>query len=166
MEIIYISNSPEITRESGLLLSKLLKAGDIILLSGELGAGKTVFVSGIAQGLEVKGDITSPSFTILNIYNTRNKFRLVHADFYRLDNISEILNTGIEDYLYGNKFFTCMEWGNKIRDYLRQEYLEVRIDYDLSDKDCRKLQFESSSRYWDRKLRNYKGLIKNVFTRN
>ncbi|MBM3704958.1 MAG: tRNA (adenosine(37)-N6)-threonylcarbamoyltransferase complex ATPase subunit type 1 TsaE [Actinobacteria bacterium] len=159
MKIKYTSNSPEITKKAGLLLAKILKPGDIILLSGELGAGKTVLISGVADGLGIKEDLTSPSFTILNIYNLHGKKRLVHADFYRLDNISEILNTGIEDYLYEKNFFICIEWGDKIIDYLRQSYLEIIIDYDLSDSDCRNLQFISNSRYWDKKLQIFKGSV-------
>ena len=160
MQIVYNSSSSNNTKKIGLLLAKILQSGDIILFSGELGAGKTVLISGIAGGLGLKENLTSPSFIILNIYSLRNKKKLIHADFYRLDNIPEIINTGIEDYIYNKDCYIFIEWGNRIKDYLKEKYLEISIDYILTGKDDRRLQFESRSRYWDKKLKSFEGLLK------
>ena len=176
------SDSPSITRKIGLILSKILKSGDILLLAGELGAGKTTFISGIAVGLGIKENLSSPSFTIINLYEIGSRKKFIHADFYRLDNADEILNTGIEDYLYGSRNIACIEWGDKIKGFLGSNYLEVKFEYfypsglDLipgyiagygkgydsnSDLEKRLVSFSSpaTGNYWDRKLKIFKKLL-------
>ena len=122
------SESPSITRKIGLILSKILKSGDILLLAGELGAGKTTFISGIAEGLGIKENLSSPSFTIINLYEIDSRKKFIHADFYRLDNVDEILNTGIEDYIYGSRNIACIEWGDKNKGFPGLNYLEVQFE--------------------------------------
>ena len=176
------SGSPSITRKIGLILSKILKSGDILLLAGELGAGKTTFISGIAEGLGIKENLSSPSFTIINLYKIGSGKKFVHADFYRLDNADEIFNIGIEDYLYGSRNIACIEWGDKIKGFLGPNYLEVKFEYcypsgrDLitgyaagyntgydsnSDLEKRLVSFSSPaiSSYWERKLKIFKKLL-------
>ena len=86
---------------------------EVVLLVGELGAGKTIFAKGIASGLGVKdtGQVSSPSYTILNIY--RGKFPIYHFDLYRLEKDAEILDLGWEDYL--DSGVVVVEWGERIR---------------------------------------------------
>jgi tRNA threonylcarbamoyladenosine biosynthesis protein TsaE len=176
------SESPSITRKIGLIISKILKSGDMLLLTGELGAGKTTFISGIAKGLGIKENLSSPSFTIINLYKIGSRKKFVHADFYRLDNPGEILNTGIEDYLYNSDHIVCIEWGNKIKGFIGSNYLEVKFEYfypsgeDItkrqivehakgydffSDLEKRLLTFSdpAGSSYWDRKLKIFKKLL-------
>jgi len=176
------SDSPSITRKIGLILSKILKSGDILLLDGELGAGKTTFISGIAVGLGIKENLSSPSFTIINLYEIGSRKKFIHADFYRLDNADEIVNTGIEDYLYGSRNILCIEWGDKIKGFLDSNYLEVKFEYfypsgrdpitgyiaeytaghdSNSDLEKRLVSFSSPavSGYWDRKLKIFKKLL-------
>ena len=177
------SESPSITRKIGLILSKILKSGDILLLAGELGAGKTTFISGIAEGLGIKENLSSPSFTIINLYEIGSRKKFIHADFYRLDNADEILNTGIEDYLYSSRNIACIEWGDKIKGFLGSNYLEVKFEYfypsgrrdpitgyiagytagydSNSDLEKRLVSFSSPaiSSYWDRKLKIFKKLL-------
>lgn len=176
------SGSPIFTKKIGLILSKILKNGDILLLAGELGAGKTTFISGIAEGLGIKENLSSPSFTIINLYEIGSRKKFIHADFYRLDNADEILNIGIEDYLYSSRNITCIEWGDKIKGFLDSNYLEVKFEYfypsgrdpitgyiagyaagydSNSDLEKRLVSFSSpaTSNYWDRKLKIFKKLL-------
>ena len=182
MIIKLASGSPVFTKKIGLALSKILKSGDIILLAGELGAGKTTFISGIAEGLGIKENLSSPSFTIINLYEIDSRKKFIHADFYRLDTADEILNIGIEDYLYSSRNIACIEWGDKIKGFLGSNYLEVKFEYfypsgwdpitghiagytteydSSSDLEKRLISFNSSaiSNCWDGKLKIFKKLL-------
>lgn len=105
-------------------LASFLKAGDIISLTGDLGAGKTVFVQRLAKGLGIKNRITSPTFNLIKEY--KGKIPLYHFDIYRLENLSELINLGYEEYFYGQGI-TVIEWGDKIRPLLGSEYLEIEF---------------------------------------
>jgi tRNA threonylcarbamoyladenosine biosynthesis protein TsaE len=174
MIIKLTSDSPLFTKKIGSIFSKFLKAGDLILFTGELGAGKTTFIAGVAEGLGIKENLTSPSFTILNIYSKNSKKKFVHADFYRLDTISEIENTGIEDYLYDGGYITCIEWGEKIKNYLRLNYLEINFNYIIMQNKAREINkaeeidkseeiniekriilFSSNNEYWNEKIKKF-----------
>ena len=87
-----------------------LKPGAVLGLIGELGAGKTQFVKGLAQGLGVGDNITSPTFVLLKKYG-----RLVHIDCYRLNNSDELLDLGFEEFLKKNEYIIVVEWADKIR---------------------------------------------------
>jgi len=118
------SKSVKHTLSLGHKISRLLKKGDIICLFGELGAGKTVLVKGIAQGLDISiSEVISPSFTIARQYE--GKLSLCHLDLYRL-RITDILQLGYEDYLYGDGV-AVIEWADRLDGYLPQEYLKIRI---------------------------------------
>lgn len=114
----------EQTVELGLRLGKLLRGGDVICLEGNLGTGKTAFTSGIAQALGVDGYITSPTFTIVNEYNSRTP--LYHFDVYRIANSEEMFEIGFEEYL-DSKGVVVIEWANLIKDVLPQDYIWVEI---------------------------------------
>jgi tRNA threonylcarbamoyladenosine biosynthesis protein TsaE len=109
----------------GKCLGERLKTGDLLFLSGELGAGKTTLVKGIAEGLEIKDDITSPTFQIQKSYQGR--FSLYHLDLYRLKNPSELDIIEPEEFIYNG--ITLVEWGDLLRDKLCQDYLEIMIEY-------------------------------------
>ncbi len=131
---IIISSSYKETIAQGKKIADKLKNGDIILLSGELGAGKTMFVKGIALGLGIKNEITSPTFTLMNIYEVKNpklKIRqLVHIDTYRLENENDLIEIGVEDYL-GNKNNVCViEWPDKIIGLLvEKKTISINIEF-------------------------------------
>jgi tRNA threonylcarbamoyladenosine biosynthesis protein TsaE len=115
------------TRELGHTLAKLLRPGDLVLLSGDLGAGKTTFTRGIGQGLGVRGDITSPTFVIARVHPSHGDGpALVHVDAYRLGSLSEVddldLDAGLADSV------TVVEWGEGLVEDLAPDRLEVRID--------------------------------------
>ena len=106
-----ISHSPAETFAHGRSLAETLRAGDVLALDGELGAGKTHFVKGIAAGLGCTGDVTSPTFTLVHEY-TGGRLPLFHFDFYRLESEDETLRIGLDDYL-GAGGILVIEWAGK-----------------------------------------------------
>ena len=120
------SNSPEQTQRLGVHLGKLARLGDIFLLAGNLGSGKTCLTQGIAWGLGVKEYAFSPSFVIIREYHGR--LPLYHIDLYRLDHIEEIVELGLEEYLYGNGI-CVIEWAEKGMAALPRENLLITINY-------------------------------------
>ena len=106
-----ISHSPAETFEHGRALAATLRAGDVLALDGDLGAGKTHFVKGIAAGLGCEGDVTSPTFTLVHEY-TGGRLPLFHFDFYRLESEDETLRIGLDDYL-GAGGVVVIEWAGK-----------------------------------------------------
>ncbi len=120
------SHSPEQTQRLGSHLGKLAQAGDIFLLIGNLGSGKTCLTQGIAWGLGVKEYAFSPSFVIVREYHGR--LTLYHIDFYRLDRIEEIVDLGLDEYLYGNGV-CAVEWAEKGMAVLPRENLTVELIY-------------------------------------
>ncbi len=124
-----ISHSPEQTQQFGVRIGKLALAGDIFLLVGALGTGKTCLTQGIAWGLNIKEYALSPSFVIVR--ELYGRLPLYHIDLYRLDHIEEIAELGLDDYLYGNGV-CVIEWAEKGLDILPTEHLLIQINY-LSD---------------------------------
>ena len=159
MQIEIISDSPLFTKNLGKSFSKIVSRGDIILFTGELGGGKTTFISGLAEGFGLAENLSSPSFTLLNEYKIDSHRKLIHADLYRLENIDEVNGIGLDDYLYDGKSVICIEWGDKIRDFIAKEFLEINLSYLLdeeSEDTKRKIIFKSAGRYWDLKLLEFK----------
>ena len=111
MQIEIISNSSIFTKNLGKKFSRVISKGDVVLFSGELGGGKTTFISGIAEGFGLKENLSSPSFIILSEYSIDNWRKFVHADLYRLENTDEINGIGLDDYLYDDISIICIEWG-------------------------------------------------------
>ena len=124
-----VTHSAEQTQQLGTSIGKLAEPGDIYLLIGELGAGKTCLTQGIAYGLDIQEYTLSPSFIIMR--ELHGRLPLYHMDFYRLDNIAEISDLGLDDYLYG-KGVCVIEWANKGLAVLPEDHLLIKIDY-LSD---------------------------------
>lgn len=120
------SNSPDETLQLGKSLGSSLVAGDIVLLFGDLGAGKTKFTQGICYGLELDKDfyIRSPTFTLINEYP--GKFPIYHIDLYRLENPEEIYSLGLEEILF-NRGVTIIEWAEKLRFKQNSEDLLLNI---------------------------------------
>ena len=121
-----ITNSAEETMLIGEKLAKTLKPGDMIALSGDLGSGKTTFTKGIGKGLGVKDSkrINSPTFVLIKEYN--GKVPLYHLDLYRLDDLKEIENLAIEEYIYGTGV-TVIEWADKMKCLLPKKHISVRF---------------------------------------
>jgi tRNA threonylcarbamoyladenosine biosynthesis protein TsaE len=106
-------------------LVKFLGAGDIISLTGDLGAGKTCFTQGLASGLGISLFITSPTFNILKEYQA--KLPLYHFDAYRIESINDFFEIGYEEYFF-NQGVSVVEWGDKINSLLPEEYLEIEFN--------------------------------------
>ncbi len=133
---VLISNSMEQTIEAGRNLAAILKAGDILVLTGPLGAGKTCLIKGIALGLGIKeDDVKSPSFTLVNEYYGRS-IPFYHLDLYRMKEVTELYNIGWDDYLMRNGI-VAIEWGEKAKDFLPKERIEIRIE--IVSEDMRRL---------------------------
>lgn len=123
METI-ITNSVQETQQFGKTLAQQLQGGAIVLLSGNLGAGKTALVKGMAVGFDIENEITSPTFTLMNMYEINNKNTtaktLIHIDTYRLKNAQELIEIGVEDYLGNKNTVSIIEWPEKINDLLKK----------------------------------------------
>lgn len=120
------SHSPEQTQLLGSYLGELAQKGDVFLLVGELGTGKTCLVQGIAHGLAIKEYAFSPSFVLLREYHGR--LPLYHIDLYRLDRIEEIADLGLEEYFYG-KGVCVVEWAEKGPEIVPRESLLISLHY-------------------------------------
>ena len=138
MEII--TKTVEETEEAGYNLAKGLKAGAVVTLYGDLGAGKTAFVRGMARGLNSKNRVTSPTFTIVNEYS--GDLPLFHFDMYRLGSSNELFDIGWEDYLVRGGI-CVVEWSENVSDAFDGSEIVVRIDK-LSDTE-RKITVEDNT---------------------
>ena len=122
-----ITNSAAETRELGKRLAEKLQAGDVILLEGDLGAGKSEFARGTAAGLGVQETVTSPSFTILNVYES-GRLPLYHFDWYRLESSEELYELGMDEYL-GGSGIALVEWPEQCGNAVPEDALEIRMAY-------------------------------------
>lgn len=120
----YNTHSVEETLIIGEKLGRLLRRGNIVCLSGDLGAGKTAFTQGMAKGLEVSDYVTSPTYTIINEYEGR--LSLYHFDVYRLNDVSEMYELGYEEYFFGDGV-VVLEWADVVRDIIPKERLWITI---------------------------------------
>jgi len=105
-----VTNSPADTEREGVLLGERLRAGDVVLLTGELGAGKTTFVRGVAQGTGSKAPVASPTFQLVRVYPGR--VQLAHVDLYRVENSAELRDLGLEEL--AEQGAVVVEWGDRI----------------------------------------------------
>lgn len=143
--IKHISENERETKELAKRLAINFKAGDIICLHGELGAGKTAFVKGVAEILNIKMEVTSPTFTLMNIYKIEPQInqieRLIHIDTYRLKNSDELLEIGAEDYIGEKNNLTIIEWPDKIQELLENKKV-MNITIHHLEKDKREITVE------------------------
>ena len=122
----FISNSLEETISFGKKIGEILRPGDVIALSGELGSGKTWFTKGIALGLDIPSEaVTSPSFTLVNEYE--GKFKLFHIDAYRLKDKSDFLSAGLDEYFYKDGI-AVMEWADRWPEILPENTITIMLD--------------------------------------
>ena len=126
----FVSHSTGQTQRVGSRLGEMLQAGDIILLEGPLGSGKTLLAKGIAQGLGVTDDVTSPSFTLINEFRPRDsggRLPLYHIDLFRLEDANkEAQAMGTEEYLYGDGV-CVIEWAERASEIMPPEHLLIRM---------------------------------------
>lgn len=138
---IYETNSAEETFALGKKLGEAAKPGQVFTLIGDLGVGKTVFTQGVAKGLEITEPISSPTFTIVQVYE-EGRLPFYHFDVYRIGDVEEMEEIGYEDYFYGDGI-CFIEWANLIEEILPQNYTQITIEKDLEKGfDYRKITFE------------------------
>lgn len=155
------TTSVDATRDLAARVAELAQAGDVVLLSGELGAGKTAFVQGFARGLGVAEPVTSPTFMLVAEHAGRG-LRLLHADVYRLDSLDEILDLGLDQLVDDagpsepkwsgsdtriRGSVLVVEWGERAAAALPGERLEVAIEVGEADDD-RTFRFEATGPTW------------------
>ncbi len=143
MELELVTGSPEETQEFGRRLGELAEPGDVFLMMGDLGSGKTCLTQGIARGLGVKEHALSPTFVIMR--EMHGRLPLYHVDLYRLDRLEETEDLGLDDYFYGEGV-SVVEWAEKALALMPPERLIVRIDY-LSDTERRMRLLPQGKRY-------------------
>lgn len=133
----FISKSENDTINFSYNLAKHLKNGDIIVLSGNLGSGKTKFTQGILKFFNLENEISSPTFTIVNEYN-KNDINIYHFDVYRLSDSDEFYAIGGEEYF--NNGICIIEWGEIIEDILPNDYIKISFTKDLENENYRNLE--------------------------
>ena len=123
----YVSESESDTYKIAAEFSGTLKGGEIVLLGGELGAGKTAFVKGLAAALGITDEITSPTFTLMNTY--KGTLTLYHFDVYRLHNGEEAYAAGLTEFFGEAGSVSCIEWWENITDAIAGNVIKIKIDY-------------------------------------
>ena len=127
--MVFESTSSQMTFEFAKKIGEKLKSGDVLCLDGDLGVGKTVFTKGVAAGLGIKVDVSSPTFTLIQEYYG-GRLPLYHFDVYRIDGPWDMDDLGYEEYFYGEG--VCLvEWGSMIKELFPENTIYVRIEKDL-----------------------------------
>lgn len=149
--MIFKTDSIESTKNLGRLVGSLLIGGEIIELTGDVGAGKTTFTKGLGLGLGVNETISSPSFTISRAYNARDDINLVHYDFYRLVDAG-IMRNELEDSMSDKKNVVVVEWSEIIKDFLPKDRLIIKIA--AINEDCREIDVRAHGKVSESILRS------------
>lgn len=146
---IYKSNSENDTKKLASFLASKLNNGDLIVLSGDLGSGKTKFTEGFLSYFNLEDEISSPTFTIVNEYQ-KNNTNIYHFDVYRLEDSSEFYAIGGEEYF--EKGICIIEWGELIEDALPSDYIKIDFSRDYNNENTRILNIQSIGNKFDKTL--------------
>lgn len=142
--MIIETRSAEETYQLGIEIGRKATKGQVYTLVGDLGVGKTVFTQGLAKGLEIDEPISSPTFTIVQVYD-EGRLPFYHFDVYRIGDISEMDEIGFEDYVYGEGV-SLIEWANLIEEILPEEHIAITIEKDLEQGfDYRRITIEEEA---------------------
>jgi len=146
MQYEILSASAEHTRAIGVQLGRLLRAGDVVAFSGDLGAGKTCCIQGIASGLGIADGltVTSPTYTLIHEY--QGNVPMYHFDVYRLVNDDDLYDLGYEEYFYGTGV-TLIEWADRIQSFLPDDHLALA--FHVQDDGVRTIQFQATGTRWE-----------------
>ena len=142
----FISNSENETKQIGKEFAKSLKTGDVVVLTGDLGSGKTKFTEGVLSFFGLEDEISSPTFTIVNEY-VKDDVAIFHFDVYRLEDVDEFYAIGGEEYF--DKGISLIEWGEMIKDALPNKFIHVKFSRDLENENQRIITIESATHYED-----------------
>ncbi|MEI6529328.1 MAG: tRNA (adenosine(37)-N6)-threonylcarbamoyltransferase complex ATPase subunit type 1 TsaE [Candidatus Falkowbacteria bacterium] len=129
MEKIVTKNEKE-TQALGYELGSQLKGGEVLALCGDLGAGKTKFLQGLAKGLGIKGRVNSPTFNILKLYKingNKNVKSFCHIDAYRLHSEKDLISLGVEEFFKDNKTVTAIEWAGKVKKIWPKDIISIEL---------------------------------------
>lgn len=148
-----ISKSEKDTKDFAKSLASRLEKQDIIVLTGDLGSGKTKFTEGILSYFGLENEISSPTFTIVNEYQ-KNDISIYHFDVYRLEDSSEFYEMGGEEYL--EKGICLIEWGELIEDILPDSYVHITFSKDNKDENIRILNIDTTIQKWEDYFENIK----------
>ncbi|MCZ7529334.1 MAG: tRNA (adenosine(37)-N6)-threonylcarbamoyltransferase complex ATPase subunit type 1 TsaE [Acidimicrobiia bacterium] len=140
-----VTHAPEATLGFGAALAEILEPGDLLLVSGGLGSGKTVFARGVGAGLGVTGPVVSPTFTLVREYDGRVPF--VHADVYRLDDLAEFVDLDVGEAFDGTAV-TLVEWGDVVASALPADRLEITLERVDDAPDSRRILIEARGPTW------------------
>ena len=141
----FFSRSPEQTRRIGMRLGGALRAGDVICLQGDLGAGKTTFVQGVALGWGSQDSVSSPTFIIVNMYRRGDEARLFHMDAYRLDSTSEAEELDLDSMLTQGALL--IEWPERMDGLVPEERLWIQLEH--MDGEEREMKFRAKGKRYD-----------------
>ena len=144
----FFSRSPEQTRRVGSRLGSVLKVGDVICLQGELGAGKTTFVQGIAQGWDSLDSVSSPTFILVNMYRRSDQSQLFHMDAYRLESTTEAEELDLDSMLAQGALL--IEWPERMNGLIPNERLWVNLEH--IDEEEREMKFKATGKRYDELL--------------
>ena len=143
------TKSAEDTRDLARALAPYVRGGDVVLLAGDVGTGKTTFTQGFGDALGVTEPITSPTFILMRRYEGR--LPLVHVDVYRLEHLQEVLDLGLAEML-DDGGVALIEWGDVVAPALPADFLEIRFEYDAGDDD-RQVQLRTVGPRWSARVR-------------
>jgi tRNA threonylcarbamoyladenosine biosynthesis protein TsaE len=144
------------TRAAGHALAPLLRPGDALALTGELGAGKTTFVQGLAAGLGFAGHVVSPTFTLVREYEGR--MRIHHVDVYRLERVQDVLDLGLDDAI-AEGGVVLVEWGDAVEGLLPPDHLVVTLTTVSPDEETRSIAFEGVGSPWRIRWEQLEGVL-------
>lgn len=145
MRIDVLAESAEQTREVGEAIASLLRARDAVMLTGELGAGKTTFAQGVARGLGIEEPVVSPTFTLVKEYS--GILDLAHVDVYRLDRLQDVVDLGLDE-LGGGDDVLLVEWGDTIEELLPESRLRVEITASADAEEVRSIAISAMGPAW------------------
>ncbi|MBK9924797.1 MAG: tRNA (adenosine(37)-N6)-threonylcarbamoyltransferase complex ATPase subunit type 1 TsaE [Anaerolineales bacterium] len=151
----FFSRSPEQTRRIGSRLGAMLRPGDVICLQGDLGAGKTTFVQGVAQGWGSLDSVSSPTFIIVNEYRHSKTGSLFHMDAYRLDSTPEAEELDLDSMLADGALL--IEWPERMDGIIPEEHLWIALDY--VDDEEREMKFKAVGKRYDELLESLRHAI-------
>jgi tRNA threonylcarbamoyladenosine biosynthesis protein TsaE len=152
------SRSSEETQSLGGLLAPLLVPGDVLVMSGDLGAGKTTFVQGLAKGLGIVERVTSPTFVLMKEYQG-GRFPLMHLDVYRLGKVQEVIDLGIDEY-FDPSYVVVVEWGDKVEPLLPQDHLTIELVHEGGD--LRNITLTGKGTPWAGRMASIKNMVEGL----
>lgn len=155
------ARSADETRRLAVALAPVLIPGDLIVLAGDLGSGKTTFVQGVADGLGITEQVTSPTFILMKEY-CGGRYPFMHLDIYRLGRYQELIDLGYDEFL-DPSYILAVEWGDMIEPMLPQEHLRVSFAYSDDDESTRRISLSSKGDRWVSRIAEVRDLAKGIF---